>query len=143
MYLSLKLSPARLLAFVCAVVCAILVQDAWRTSKAEPPIVLAADFDRAAYLKDIGLEVDPEPIWVKSFTLTDRPDEALSSYVSVLEKQGFRPLDYAGKELTVYCYRSVSDPTIYGRILLCGDALVGADRFTAKADGQLSEPILK
>lgn len=141
MFLSVKLSPARLLAFVCVVVCAILAHDAWRTSQTEPPIELATDFDRAAYLKDIGLEVDPQPVWTKRLSLTDRPDDALATYVGVLENQGYRPLDYAGKDLTMYCYRSVDDATVYGRVLICKNELVGADKIHASPDAQVSEPI--
>lgn len=141
MYLSLKLTPARLLAFVCAVVCAVLVQDAWRTSRTEPPTELADDFSRSAYLKDLGLEVDPEPVWIKGLVLTDRPDEALAAYIEVLEKQGFHPLDYAGRELTMYCYRSTADPKVYGRLLMCGSELVGADKIKASPEEEISEPI--
>ncbi len=141
MFLSLKLSPARLLAIVTAVVCAFLAADAWRTAKAEPPILLSGDFERAAYLKDLGLAVDPEPVWTKDITLTDQPDEALAAYISVLEEQGFHPLDYAGEKLTVYCYRAADNASTYARLLMQGNELVGADKSVAADGAPLSEPI--
>lgn len=141
MFLSVKLTPARLLAFVTAAVCAFLICDACRTAQTEPPMRLSTDFDRAAYLKAAGLEVDPEPVWSKELRLTDQPDETLQVYLSVLEEQGFDPLSYAGKALTMYAYRSTDNRAVYGRVLMCGEELVGADKILAHPDAEMSQPL--
>ena len=92
MYISLRLTPARLLMLVTAVLCAVLICDAAATLKAaDSRITLASDFERAAYLESLGCPVESEPASVRQLTISSSPDETMSAYLSVLEKQGYLP----------------------------------------------------
>ncbi len=134
MFVSIKLTPARLLAIVTAVLCVILTIDAVKQSQKPTPLVLASDFDRARYLKQQGLNVDPEPIWSKQVVISETPDESLSAYIAVLQQQGFSVDEHIGEKLDIYCYRCLDDTDVYARVLMNGDEFVGADKFVLGND---------
>lgn len=138
----LRVTPGRLLAAVTAAVCLILTADAVRMAQKEPPVLLANDYDRALYLKASGLEVDPTPVWQKEIFLADPPDGETAAYLSMLEEQGYRPQEHLGRPLTVTCYRSLQDESLFARVLTDGDELVGADRFYATPDADPYLPLL-
>ena len=68
MYISLRLTPARLLMLVTAVLCAVLICDAATLKAADSRITLASDFERAAYLESLGCPVESEPASVRQLT---------------------------------------------------------------------------
>ena len=130
MYISLRLTPARLLMLVTAVLCAVLICDAAATLKAaDSRITLASDFERAAYLESLGCPVESEPASVRQLTISSSPDETMNAYLSVLEKQGYFPRRFEGRKLTLYTYRELNSASGYARLLMCADELVGADRY--------------
>ena len=53
----------------------------------------------------------------------------MNAYLSVLEKQGYFPRRFKGRNLTLYTYRELNSASGYARLLMCGDEPVGADRY--------------
>ena len=129
--LCLRLSPARLLAGVTAALCLLLLADALHTARREPETTLSSAFETALWLKDRGVEVDPEPVWEKTVVFAEPPGEREAAYFAVLEGQGFSPRDRLGRPLTLTCFRLTAKGNEYARVLTDGGILVGADRFCA------------
>ena len=139
--LCLRLSPARLLAGITAALCLCLLADALHTARREPEASFSSAFEEALWLKDRGVEVDPEPVWEKTVFFADPPGEREAAYFAVLERQGFSPRYYLGRPLTLTCFRLRAKGNEYARVLTDGGVLVGADRFCAAPDAPLFEPL--
>ena len=139
--LCVRLSPARLLAGVTAVLCLLLLADALHTAGQEPETAFSSAFETALWLKDRGVEVDPTPVWEKTVVFSDPPGEGEAAYLAVLEEQGFSPRDHLGRPLTLTCFRARGEGARYARVLTDGGVLVGADRFCAAPDAPLFEPL--
>lgn len=129
MYVSIKLTPSRLLAAVTAVLCVILVTDAVKQARLPDEVVLSSDFERAEYLKQHGLNVSASPEWTKRVVLSEQPDKAQSEYIAVLESQGYTIDEHIGERLEIYCYQSLENADVYARVLMNGSKLVGADKY--------------
>ena len=140
-YAILRITPVRLLAGVTAAVCLFLAADALHKAREEPAVYLAGDTEQALYLKEAGLEVDPEPVWQKEIFFASPPEGETAKYLDTLEAQGFRPWAHLGRPLTVTCFRSLQDERLYARVITDGGELVGADRFYASPDAAESLPL--
>lgn len=129
MYVSIKLTPSRLLAAVTAVLCVILITDAANQARMPDEVVLSSDFERVEYLKQHGANVNATPEWTKQVVLSEQPDKAQADYIAVLNSQGYTTAEHIGEKLEIYCYQSLDNPDEYVRVLMNGDALVGADKY--------------
>lgn len=129
MYVSIKLTPSRLLAAVTVVLCVILITDAVKQARLPDEVILSSNFERAEYLKQHGLNVSTTPEWTKQVVLSEQPDKAQSEYIRVLNSQGYTTDEHIGEKLDIYCYQSLENEDVYARVLMNGNELVGADKY--------------
>ena len=110
-----------------------------REAEAPEETVLRDNEDRIAYLKELGWEVDEEP--VESMEL-ELPEELTGSYAAYNELQKSEGLDlsrYKGKRMMRYTYSvtnydGYTDP-VYANILVYKNRVVGGDVCSADPSG--------
>lgn len=108
-------------------------------SRIKAGIGLKTDEDRAAYLSELGWNVDPEPLDVRTVLIPREFDDVYAQYNDLQKAQGFDLSEYCGMELDVYSYRvtnysGCSDEVIAVLYLFNGQ-VVGGDIHSVMLDG--------
>jgi len=105
----------------------------------EAGVNLRTDADRAAYLRGLGWEVDPEPEEVKAVVIPRSFDAVYEQYNALQLAQGFDLSEYCGMEVTVYTYRVRNYPNGDGNVLavlyIANGQAVGGDIHSTLLDG--------
>jgi len=95
--------------------------------------------DAAAFLSDLGWEIDLNNISAQQSALPEQFDNVFLEYNTLQQKQNCDLTKYAGKEITIYSVPIVnySDTTekIYATILVHNKKIIGGDIHSANIDG--------
>lgn len=95
--------------------------------------------DAAAYLMELGWEVDPDSAQTQDTVLPEYFDSTFEMYNQLQKEQGFDLLDYAGRAITVYTFRVCNYPNtdqeVYACLMTCKSRVIGGDIHSAAMDG--------
>ena len=92
---------------------------------------LSNNGERVAYLRELGWEIDPEPLTTLQFLLPPKLSGDYITYNDLQKSQGFDLETCCGKQVTRYTYTVTNYPGRTGdvqvNLYLCGDVIVGGD----------------
>lgn len=96
---------------------------------------------RVTYLRSLGWAVDPAPLSAQYTTLPEEFPDVLLDYNELQQRQGFDLRPYAGKDVTIYIYRVLTDSmeeTVYCTLYVHRGKVIGGDVHTASLNGFMS-----
>lgn len=100
---------------------------------------LRTDEGRAAYLMELGWEVDAEPLESKSVLIPKEFGEILTQYNSMQTASGYDLSDYAGLTVEQYTYRVTNYENAPGdvnaTIYVYNGQIIGGDIHSTAVDG--------
>ena len=94
--------------------------------------------DRVAFIEQFGIEIDDEPIEVKSFKMPKEFDRVILGYNELQKKQGLDLSKYERKKVTRYTYKVTNynyDGDVWANIFVYRNKIVAADISSADPDG--------
>lgn len=95
--------------------------------------------DAAAYLRDLGWEVQPEPLEIREIVIPREFTGIYADYIILQEQQGFPIAQYGGMDAVRYTFRILNYPTgeenIVADLVVCGQALIAGDIQCPALDG--------
>ena len=101
--------------------------------------VLRNNADRVAYLRELGWEVEEEPLESFRFLLPEPLEEPFLSYNALQIPQGFDLGDYCGQQVERYTYAVTNYPDrpsgVQANLYLCEGRPVAGDLFCPGANG--------
>ena len=108
--------------------------------------VLATNEERIAYLRDLGWEVEEEPVETLEFWLPETLEEPYLRYNALQIPQGFDLSAYCGQPVARYTYAVTNYPDrasgVQANLYLCGDIPVAGDILCPGANG-FQEPLIQ
>lgn len=91
--------------------------------------------ERVAFLKNLGYEIESEPLEVREIRIPDEPDEALKEYNELQKQMGWDLEPYLGKRVKLYTYRILNDESgAKAHLCVYRDTVIAGH--VATADGQ-------
>ena len=115
---------------VLAALILLLGQHGGNVGASEQPC-LSSNGERVAYLRELGWEIDPEPLTTLQFLLPPKLSGDYITYNDLQKSQGFDLETCCGKQVTRYTYTVTNYPGRAGdvqvHLYLCGDGIVGGD----------------
>lgn len=75
--------------------------------------------ERATFLKNLGYEIEAEPLEVREVRIPDEPDDVLKQYNELQKQTGWDLEPYLGKRIKLYTYRVLNGETEDTRAYLC------------------------
>ena len=94
---------------------------------------------RIEYLKDLGYEVDPEPISEKAVVIPKEFNEIFNEYNLLQRKQGFDLSQFKGLEVLLYTYKVTNYPNtsdeVYAELYVRNGHVIGGDIHSTAMDG--------
>lgn len=95
--------------------------------------------EAAAYLAELGWEVDVSTAQVQTTILPEYFDTTFDTYNELQKEQGFDLMEQAGKEITVYTFQVMNYPNttdeVLATLMTCKNKVVGGDIHSAALDG--------
>lgn len=97
--------------------------------------------ERIQFLKEMGWEVDPEPVQSGRVKISKETSAVYERYNNLQKSQGYDLSKYAGKKCMRYVYKvknypGATDP-VYATILICKDQIIGGDITDTSAGGKI------
>ncbi len=94
---------------------------------------------RLEFLKSFGWEVEENPVSGKTVTIPETFDAVYRKYnTDVQVPYGYDLTKFAGKKVTLYCYRILNYPTnddVFANILVYDGEVIGGDVSSVALDG--------
>ena len=108
--------------------------------KADPEqAVIAVNGERVAYLRELGWEIDPEPLTTLQFLLPPKLSGDYITYNDLQKAQGFDLETCCGKQVTRYTYTVTNYPQrpdgVQLNLYICEDLPVAGDVVCTGTDG--------
>ncbi|MBQ9493313.1 MAG: DUF4830 domain-containing protein [Oscillibacter sp.] len=101
--------------------------------------VLESNADRVGYLRELGWEVEEEPVETYEFLLPETLTEPYLSYNALQLPQGFDLGPYCGRNVSRYTYAVTNHPDrdrgVQANLYLCDGVPVAGDIFCPGANG--------
>jgi len=121
------------------VVMTVLLLLTGRAPETEEISLLRTNEERVAYLRELGWEVEPEPVESLQFLLPETLEEPYLSYNALQLPQGFDLGACCGKQVVRYTYTVTNYPDrpegVQVNLYLCEDRAVAGDVFCPGAGG--------
>ena len=115
---------------VLAALILLLGQHGGNVGASEQPC-LSSNGERVAYLRELGWEIDPEPLTTLQFLLPPKLSGDYITYNDLQKSQGFDLETCCGKQVTRYTYTVTNYPEIpqgvQANLYLWGDQIIGGD----------------
>ena len=100
---------------------------------------LSSNGERVAYLRELGWEIDPEPLTTLQFLLPPKLSGDYITYNDLQKSQGFDLETCCGKQVTRYTYTVTNYPDrpegVQLNLYICEEQPVAGDILCAGADG--------
>ena len=100
---------------------------------------LSSNGERVAYLRELGWEIDPEPLTTLQFLLPPKLSGDYITYNDLQKSQGFDLETCCGKQVTRYTYTVTNYPGrpegVQANLYVCEGQPVAGDILCAGADG--------
>lgn len=94
-------------------------------------VMLPTDQERTAYLRDLGWQVESEPVETLDLQLPASLSETWGDYAALQSSQSLPFADYAGQPVRRYTYLVTNYPGVetgvQANLFLCDDVLIGGD----------------
>lgn len=94
---------------------------------------------RLEFLKSFGWEVEESPVSDKAVTIPQTFDAVYRKYNTDIQvPNGYDLTKFAGKQVTLYCYRILNYPTnddVFANILVFNGKVIGGDISSVALDG--------
>ena len=108
--------------------------------------VAALDFDHVGtveeqveFLKDLGYEVNPAPVFTGEVTIPEEFDSVYEEYNRIQRSQGLDLEKYKGKKVYRYSYLLVGkENPAYATLLIYKDKIIGGDITTLGENGTVT-----
>ena len=111
----------------------------WDFPQKEEAALLQTNEDRVAYLRDLGWEVEEEPVESLQFVLPETLEEPYLSYNALQIPQGFDLGRYCGQSISRYTYTVTNYPErpkgVQANLYICEDAPIAGDILCPGANG--------
>lgn len=122
------------------VMAALIILAGRAPEKAETPLPkLTSNEERVAYLRSLGLEVEPEPIETLQFLLPAKLEEPYLSYNELQLPQGFDLSRCCGKQVARYTYAVTNYPGqpegVQANLYICEETPAAGDLCSSGANG--------
>lgn len=92
---------------------------------------LSSEAEQKEFLKQLGWEVSPEPIDIRSVIIPEEWNDIYAEYNKLQLQQGFDLDKYRGKNAQIYTYEVYnygdSRPNIVANLIICDSKLIGGD----------------
>lgn len=119
------------IASVAVTIAVVAVLLAGCFSAKEKTITLVDTAAMAAYLQELGWQVEAQPIETLDLQLPQEIGETWGDYAAMQAEQGFTFTDFAGQQVRRYTFRVTNYPGVekgvQANLYLCGDTLIGGD----------------
>ena len=123
---------------VLAALILLLGQHGGNVGASEQPC-LSSNGERVAYLRELGWEIDPEPLTTLQFLLPPKLSGDYITYNDLQKSQGFDLETCCGKQVTRYTYTVTNYPGIsqgvQANLYLCEDTVIAGDIFCTGENG--------
>ena len=123
---------------VLAALILLLGQHGGNVGASEQPC-LSSNGERVAYLRELGWEIDPEPLTTLQFLLPPKLSGDYITYNDLQKSQGFDLETCCGKQVTRYTYTVTNYPDrpegVQLNLYICEEQPVAGDILCAGADG--------
>lgn len=100
---------------------------------------IKTDEDRQSFLKDLGWEVETEPVECVKITIPSEFDAVFTEYNNLQKMQGLDLSKYKRKSVTRYTYEVKNydgyEGTVYANLLIYKNRIVGGDLCSADVNG--------
>ena len=118
---------------------AFLIMRVPPVTQEEASPVLETNAERVAYLRELGWEVDEEPVETYEFLLPATLEEPYLSYNALQLPQGFDLNPHCGETVSRYTYAVTNHPNrdkgVQANLYLCNGIPVAGDIFCPGANG--------
>lgn len=105
----------------------------------DAPLILETNADRVEYLRQLGWEVEEEPIETYEFALPETLQEPYLSYNALQLPQGFDLGPHCGEAVSRYTYAVKNHPNretgVQANLYVCAGVPVAGDIFCPGANG--------
>ena len=95
--------------------------------------------DAAHYLAELGWQVEPEPLEVKSLVIPRSFSGVYAEYAALQARQGYPLTEYGGMEARRYSFRVLNYPggeeNIVADLVVCGQTVIAGDIQSTALDG--------
>ena len=95
--------------------------------------------DAARYLSELGWQVEPEPLEVKSLVIPRSFSGVYADYAALQARQGYPLAEYGGMEAKRYSFRVLNYPggeeNIVADLVVCGQTVIAGDIQSTALDG--------
>ena len=123
---------------VLAALILLLGQHGGNVGASEQPC-LSSNGERVAYLRELGWEIDPEPLTTLQFLLPPKLSGDYITYNDLQKSQGFDLETCCGKQVTRYTYTVTNYPQrpdgVQLNLYICEDLPVAGDVVCTGTDG--------
>lgn len=124
---------------VLLLIALLLVCGSAAESEARQGEILPENADRVAFLRDLGWEVEPEPVNRQEVIIPRSFTAVFENYNELQKQQGFDLADYQGMTVTLYTYEVVNWPdkglTVLADLYLCRNRVIAGDVHSTALDG--------
>jgi len=118
---------------------AFLIMRTPPTAPDEEARILETNADRVAYLRELGWEVEEEPVETYEFLLPETLEEPYLSYNALQLPQGYDLGPHCGESVSRYTYAVTNHPDrdkgVQANLYLCNGIPVAGDIFCPGANG--------
>ena len=122
-----------------ALLAVLLIAGAMRGSRAVSAEIVTSAGERAAFLRELGWEIDPASETGQIIHIPDRFSDVYTAYNELQRQQGYDLVPFQGKDCTLYSYTVSNWPdsgqAVYADLYVYNDRVIGGDIHSADLGG--------